>query len=84
METNRMFLLYFVNAFQSSITGNLSPYVTSGFESHSLVPTIYIVSSVMGASTYMPLAKILNLFDRSIGFAVMIAFATIGLILSGT
>lgn len=79
-----MFLLYFVNAFQSSITGNLTAFVTSGFESHSLIPVIYVVSSVMGAATYMPLAKILNLFDRSVGFLVMAAMATLGLVLSAT
>lgn len=79
-----MFLLYFVNAMQGSITGNLSAFVTSGFESHSLIPVIYVVSSVMGAATYMPVAKILNLWDRSSGFLVMAAFATLGLILSAT
>ncbi|KAJ9295821.1 hypothetical protein DTO271G3_5844 [Paecilomyces variotii] len=79
-----MFLLYFVNAFQSSITSNLSAYVTSGFESHSLIPVIYVVSSVMSAATYMPVAKILNLWDRSIGFLLMAVFATVGLILSAT
>lgn len=81
---NRMWLLYFVNAFQSSLTANLSAYVTSGFQSHSLIPVITVVSSVMGAATYMPLAKILNLWDRSIGFMLMTAFATIGLVLSAT
>ncbi|KAL4920170.1 major facilitator superfamily domain-containing protein [Aspergillus aurantiobrunneus] len=79
-----MFLLYFVNAFQSSITSNLSAFVTSGFESHSLIPLIYIVSSVMSSATYMPLAKILNVWDRSIGFLIMIVFATLGLVLSAT
>nr|ODN94626.1 siderophore iron transporter MirB [Cryptococcus depauperatus CBS 7855] len=79
-----MFLLYFVNAFQSSITSNLSAYVVSDFESHSLIPVISIVSNVMGAAVYMPLAKALNLWDRSIGFAVMATFATIGLVLSAT
>ncbi|KAF7193616.1 Siderophore iron transporter mirB [Pseudocercospora fuligena] len=79
-----MWLLYFVNAFQSSITSNLSAYVTSAFASHSLLPVISVVSSVMGAACYMPLAKILNLFDRSVGFAAMVIFATIGLILSAT
>ncbi|KAB8074307.1 major facilitator superfamily domain-containing protein [Aspergillus leporis] len=79
-----MWCLYCVNAFQSSITGNLSAYVTSGFSAHSLIPLIYIVSSVMSAATYMPLAKILNLWDRSVGFAIMTVFATIGLILSAT
>ncbi|KAK8849835.1 hypothetical protein IAR55_005171 [Kwoniella newhampshirensis] len=77
-----MFLLYFVNAFQSSITSNLTAFVVSGFESHSLIPVISIVSSVMSAAAYMPIAKILNLWDRSIGFAVMASIATIGLILS--
>ncbi|EAW12138.1 putative MFS siderophore iron transporter [Aspergillus clavatus NRRL 1] len=79
-----MWSLYCVNAFQSSITGNLSSYVTSGFESHSLIPVIYIVSSAMSAATYMPLAKILNLWDRSVGFLLMVIIATIGLILSAT
>lgn len=79
-----MFLLYFVNAFQSSITGNLSAYITSGFEEHSLLPVIVVVSSIMGSATYMPLAKVLNLWDRSIGFIVMAGFATLGLILSAT
>lgn len=79
-----MWCLYFVNAFQSQITSNASAYITSDFESHSLIPVIAIVSSIMGAATYMPLAKILNLWDRSVGFALMTAFATLGLILSAT
>ncbi|KIV99314.1 uncharacterized protein PV09_08975 [Verruconis gallopava] len=79
-----MFLLYFVNAFQSSITSNLTAFVTSGFEEHSLIPVIYVVSSCMGAAVYMPLAKILNLFDRVIGFSVMVVFAVLGLVLSAT
>ncbi|RHZ62595.1 hypothetical protein CDV55_100758 [Aspergillus turcosus] len=56
----------------------------SGLDSHSLIPVISIVSSVMSPATYMPLAKILNLWDRSIGFLLMVAFATLGLILSAT
>ncbi|KAA8643826.1 hypothetical protein EYZ11_008908 [Aspergillus tanneri] len=79
-----MWFLYLVNAFQSSITANLSAFVTSGFESHSLIPVIQIVSSVMSAATYMPLAKVLNIWDRSIGFLFMASFATLGLILSAT
>lgn len=79
-----MWLIYFVNAFQSDITGSIAAYVTSDFESHSLLPVISVTSSVMGAATYMPLAKILNLFDRSIGFLCMVLFATLGLILSAT
>ena len=32
----------------------------------------------------MPIAKILNLFDRSVGFIIMAGFATLGLIMSAT
>ncbi|BFZ60095.1 hypothetical protein YB2330_001117 [Saitoella coloradoensis] len=79
-----MWCLYLVNAFQSQITYNLSAYITSDFESHSLLPVIDIVASVMGAATYMPVAKILNLWDRSVGFMLMVVFAVLGLILSAT
>ncbi|WPH04752.1 major facilitator superfamily domain-containing protein [Acrodontium crateriforme] len=79
-----MWLLYFVNAWRLSLTSNLLPFITSGFESHSLIPVIVIVSSIMGAVTYMPLAKVLNVWDRSTGFAIMVLFAMVGLILSAT
>ncbi|KIV89022.1 hypothetical protein, variant [Exophiala mesophila] len=76
-----MWLLYFVNAFQSSILSNLTPYVTSNFEEHSLLTVIYIVSNCMAAATYIPVAKILDLWGRAEGFLIMVAFATLGLIL---
>lgn len=77
-----MFLLYFVNAFQSSITGNLGAYIVSGFELHSLITVIAIVTNVMSAAAYLPVAKMLDLWGRPEGFFVMTSFATLGLILS--
>ncbi|KAH6896821.1 major facilitator superfamily domain-containing protein [Thelonectria olida] len=79
-----MFLLYFVNAFQSTILGNLAPFVTSEWESHSLLNVIYIVSSAMTAAMFIPLAKILDLWGRAEGFACMTLFATLGLIMMAT
>lgn len=79
-----MFLLYFINYFQQSISSSLDPYITSDFESHSLVPLIGVISSVMSAATYMPLSKILNMFDRWVGFALMVALATLGLIMTAS
>jgi hypothetical protein len=76
-----MWLLYLVNAFQSSILYNLVPFATSSFESHSLLTVIYIVSNSMTAAIYIPLAKMLDLWGRAEGFLVMVAFATIGLIM---
>ncbi|KAK5282774.1 hypothetical protein LTR40_002805 [Exophiala xenobiotica] len=76
-----MWLLYFVNAFQSSILYNLVPFATSDFETHSLLTVIYIVANAMTAAIYIPLAKMLDLWGRAEGFLLMIAFATLGLIL---
>ncbi|KIX01230.1 uncharacterized protein Z518_08955 [Rhinocladiella mackenziei CBS 650.93] len=76
-----MFLLYFVNAFQSSILYNLVPFATSDFETHSLLTVIYIVANAMSAAVYIPLAKMLDLWGRAEGFLVMILFTTLGLIL---
>ena len=79
-----MWLIYFVRAFQGSLDANLSPYVTSDFDSHSLLPVISIISAAMSAAVFMPLTKVLNIWDRSIGFIIMAMFATLGLILSAS
>lgn len=76
-----MWLLYAVNAFQSNVTSNLSAYVTSDFEQHSLLPVAYIVSSAISAAIYLPLAKVLDLWGRAEGFTIMASMATLGLIL---
>ena len=74
-------MLYLTNAFQSSITGNLTPYVTSEFEEHSLLTVINIVSNSMAAAVYIPMAKLLDVWGRAQGFCVMVGFATLGLVL---
>lgn len=76
-----MWFLYLTNAFQASITSNLTPFVTSSFEEHSLLTVITIVSNSMAAAVYIPTAKLLDLWGRAEGFATMVCFATLGLIL---
>ena len=76
-----MWLLYFVNAMQSSICYNLIPFATSAFESHSLITVINIVANAMTAAIYIPLAKMLDLWGRAEGFLLMVFFSTIGLIM---
>lgn len=76
-----MWLIYFVNAMRSSLAANLTPFVLSAFESHALIPVVDVVASICAASVYMPLAKVLNLWDRSLGFSCMIALSTLGMIL---
>ncbi|KAF4122937.1 Major Facilitator Superfamily [Geosmithia morbida] len=79
-----MFLLYFVNAMQSTILGSLVAFVTSDFETHSLLTVIYIVANAMAAAVYIPMAKMLDVWGRGEGFLVMVAFATLGLVLMAT
>ncbi|KAI9164073.1 Siderophore iron transporter mirB [Paramyrothecium foliicola] len=79
-----MWLLYFVNGFQSSILYNLIPFATSDFESHSLLTVIYIVANAISAAVYIPLAKILDVWGRAEGYLVMACLATLGLILMAT
>ncbi|CAI7588275.1 unnamed protein product [Penicillium bialowiezense] len=76
-----MWLLYFVNALQSSLTSNLSAYITSEFSEHSLLTVISVVTSVMGAACVMPIAKVLNIWDRSVGIGIMVLIAIAGLIM---
>ncbi|KAJ6070521.1 hypothetical protein N7467_011840 [Penicillium canescens] len=76
-----MWLVYFTNYLNSSLTSNLSAYITSGFSEHSLLSVISVVTSVMGAACLMPIAKVLNLWDRTTGFIIMILIAIMGLIM---
>ena len=81
---NSIWFLYFVNALQSAISSSLIPFVTSEFSSHSLINVIYIVGSAMSAATYIPLAKVLDVWGRAEGYLIMCIFATLGLILMAT
>ncbi|KAJ0120633.1 hypothetical protein N8I77_005049 [Diaporthe amygdali] len=76
-----IWFLYFVNAMQSSILSNLLPYATSSWETHSLLNVIYVVASAMSAATYVPLSKVLDVWGRAEGFAVMTTFATLGMVM---
>lgn len=73
--------MYFINAFQASITGNLTPFVTSAFESHSLIPVIYVVSNVMAGALRLAVCRMLDLWGRPQGYVVMVTIATLGLIM---
>ena len=76
--------MYFVNALQANASANLTPYVVSVYEGHSLLTAIYIVSNIMSGAFYLPVAKILDVWGRPVGFSVMVGVATLGLILMAT
>ncbi|GLI79151.1 hypothetical protein PoHVEF18_007479 [Penicillium ochrochloron] len=76
-----IWLLYFTNAFQSSILYSLIPYLTSQWESHSLLNTIYIVADAITAACYVPLGRMMDVWGRAEGFLFMTVCATVGLIM---
>ncbi|KAI4183816.1 MAG: hypothetical protein L6R41_005172 [Letrouitia leprolyta] len=76
-----IWLTYFVEGILSGTTTALTPYVTSAFAQHSLIPTVGILSSVIGGVTNLTLAKILDVFGRPHGYLFCICLATIGLIM---
>ncbi|PWY69776.1 putative MFS siderophore iron transporter [Aspergillus heteromorphus CBS 117.55] len=76
-----IWMLYFTNAFQSEILASLLPYVSSAWEAHSLLNTIYIVADAITAACYVPVGKMMDLWGRAEGFLFMTICATIGLIM---
>ncbi|CAG8951611.1 hypothetical protein HYFRA_00005411 [Hymenoscyphus fraxineus] len=76
-----IWIIYFVDAMNSGVTGALTPYVTSSFQQHSLTAATSIMSSIIGGLWKLPLAKILDLWGRPQGFLMMSTVLTLGLIM---
>ncbi|KAI0971106.1 putative MFS siderophore transporter [Xylaria arbuscula] len=76
-----IFLCSFANALQWQVIFNLMPYVVSEFSSHSLIPTIAIVSNILSGVLKLPVAKIIDSWGRPQGFASMTLLAALGLLL---
>ncbi|KAJ2973087.1 hypothetical protein NUW58_g9029 [Xylaria curta] len=76
-----IFLCSFTHALQWQVMFNLMPYVVSEFSSHSLIPTIAIVSNILSGVLKLPVAKIIDSWGRAQGFATMTFIAALGLVL---
>ncbi|KAI0123171.1 putative transporter [Xylariales sp. AK1849] len=79
-----IWLLFLTNGFRLSVLASLTPFVTSSFQSHSLLTVISIVANAMTAAVYIPMAKMLDVWGRAEAFLLMVAFSTLGLILMAT
>ncbi|KAL2820261.1 hypothetical protein BDW59DRAFT_174588 [Aspergillus cavernicola] len=66
---------------QQGASAALTPYVTSAFQSHSLTPTVNILSSVIGGVCNLTVVKVLDVFGRPQGYALSLLLATVGLIM---
>ena len=76
-----IWLTFFVEGILSGTTAALTPYVTADFALHSLIPTVGILSSVIGGVTNLTLAKILDIFGQPQGYLFTLFIATVGLIM---
>ncbi|KAJ5698425.1 Major facilitator superfamily domain general substrate transporter [Penicillium macrosclerotiorum] len=76
-----IWFLYFVNAFQATVTSSLNPYVTSSFKAHSLSAVPTALGDAFAAATYLPMAKMMDVWGRAEGFLFMVICLTIGLVL---
>lgn len=81
LSSNSIWIIYLTNAVRQSILYNLVPFVTSDFQFHSLLTAIDVVASAMSAATYIPMAKLLDVWGRAEGFILMDGLSTLGLIL---
>ena len=72
-------MVFFIVSLQQQTQFNLSSYVTSSFALLPLTSTTGIVSSIVGGVLKLPTAKFINIVGRAEGFALMTAFATIGM-----
>ncbi|KAL6239487.1 hypothetical protein BDW75DRAFT_236396 [Aspergillus navahoensis] len=68
-------------AFVSGITSNLTPFVPSSFAEHSLTATTSIVSSLASGLIKLPYAKLMDIWGRPQGFALMVGSLTVDLIM---
>ncbi|OJJ30623.1 hypothetical protein ASPWEDRAFT_121479 [Aspergillus wentii DTO 134E9] len=76
-----IWIIAFVDTMQQGMSGSLTPYVTSSFNEHSLTAATSIMSGIIGGLFKLPLAKILDIWGRPQGFALMMVVLTIGLVM---
>ncbi|KAK4222467.1 putative siderophore iron transporter [Podospora fimiseda] len=76
-----IWLIYFITSLEEVAVRTYSPFVTSDFASHSLVGIIWIPASIAAGLLKLPLAKILDIWGRPIGMAIMLHFWSLGFVL---
>ncbi|KAI1253319.1 hypothetical protein MGN70_005527 [Eutypa lata] len=76
-----MWLVNFVQAFSSGVSGTFTVYVTSSFQAHSLTATTSILATLLAGLIKLPYAKVLDIFGRPHGFVLAFSSMTLGLIM---
>ena len=76
-----IWVIYFVDSMQQGVTGQLTPWIMSSFMSHSLTPSVGIMSSIISGVFKLTLAKILDVFGRPQGYFLCVCLPTVGLVM---
>ncbi|EPE02591.1 siderophore iron transporter [Ophiostoma piceae UAMH 11346] len=76
-----IWIILFTDSLQQGMSGNLTPYVTSAFNGHSLTAATAVMASIIGGLCKLPLAKVLDIWGRPQGFAVSFIILVIGLVM---
>ncbi|OAA39104.1 siderophore iron transporter [Metarhizium rileyi] len=76
-----IWLIYLMDSMHSSMSFTLSAYVTSSFQQHGLTATTNVFANLIGGLFRLPLAKILDIWGRPQGFALVVFFLIIGLVM---
>ena len=74
----------FVDALLSTVETSLNPYITSSFGKHGLLTVVSVLSTILGGSSKLTLAKIIDVWGRVEGFLIMLVLVAIGLIMKAT
>lgn len=67
-----------------AVQSELVPYVTSAFNSHGLLSTTSIVSTIVGGVSKLTIAKVIDIWGRAQGFAIMLLLIILGMIMKAT
>lgn len=79
-----LYLVSFVDMIIVSVQTNLNPYVTSAFSQHGLLATTSIVASILGGTSSLAMAKLIDIWGRVEGFLFALLLIVIGLIMKAT
>lgn len=76
-----MWLVQFILAFSSGITGTLTPYVTSSFQEHSLTALTSVIANLISGLWKLPYAKLMDIWGRPQALSLGVVAITVGLIM---
>ncbi|GJN66742.1 siderophore iron transporter mirB [Purpureocillium lilacinum] len=76
-----LYLVSFVDTLFQAVTGGLEPYITSSFGQHGLLSVVSVISSIVGGSSKLAIAKVIDIRGRCEGFIFMIVLIIVGILM---